>query len=198
MDGFGIHCRLRLPRRPARPVFLVIGVVAGIGKWRLGRHGVLALLLILQVLLAWFGFEVPAIGFFHPVNALLIFIMLLWIVNDTWRGGRTPRRIRARRHPRRGGLASSVELAEGERRPSLPFRSLRVVVRRAAGLERRRHAHVGEVHRQPRRGVAQVVAVIHPDAGVVGAEGDLVPLARLDVERVAPPGAAATRACRRG
>ncbi len=35
-----------------------------------------SLLLTLQVLLAWFGFEVPAIGFFHPVNALLIFVVL--------------------------------------------------------------------------------------------------------------------------
>ena len=37
--------------------------------------------------LAWFGFEVPAIGFFHPVNALLIFVLILWIVHETWRGG---------------------------------------------------------------------------------------------------------------
>ena len=64
----------------------------------------LALLLILQVFLAWFGFEVPAIGFFHPVNAMLIFVVLLWIVNDTWRGGRTPgmrasSRLRLRRLP---------------------------------------------------------------------------------------------------
>ena len=33
-------------------------------------HGLLFGLLVLQLLLAWFGFEAPIIGFFHPVNAL--------------------------------------------------------------------------------------------------------------------------------
>ena len=88
-DGFGIHAGFGYLVVLLGLIFLVIGIVAGIGRWRLGRHGVLALLLILQVILAWVGFEVPAIGFFHPINALLIFIVLLWIVNDTWRGGRT-------------------------------------------------------------------------------------------------------------
>ena len=82
----------------------------------------LALLLILQMILAWFGFEVPAIGFFHPVNALLIFVVLLWIVNDTWRGGRTPRAPERRATGARGGLTAG-RAAEGERRAvSSPFR----------------------------------------------------------------------------
>ena len=66
-------------------IFLVIGIAAGVGRWRLGRHGVLFLLLILQVLLAWFGFGVPAIGFFHPVNALAISLLTGWIAWDEWR-----------------------------------------------------------------------------------------------------------------
>ena len=53
-------------------VLLVIGVIAGVGRWRLGKHGVLALLLTLQILLAWFGGSVPAIGAFHPLNAFVI------------------------------------------------------------------------------------------------------------------------------
>jgi hypothetical protein len=75
-------------------ILLVIGVAAGIGKWRLGRHGVLFALLVLQVLLAWFGFGVPAIGFFHPVNALAIFALSGWIAWDEWQ--------------RRRGLQSAV------------------------------------------------------------------------------------------
>ena len=74
-------------------IFLVIGIAAGVGRWRLGRHGVLFLLLILQVLLAWFGFGVPAIGFFHPVNALAISLLTGWIAWDEWRlrrGASTP------------------------------------------------------------------------------------------------------------
>jgi hypothetical protein len=39
--------------------------------------------------LAWFGFGVPAIGFFHPVNALLIFLVAGWIAWDEWRLRRT-------------------------------------------------------------------------------------------------------------
>ena len=82
--GFGLHSIFGYLVVLAGLILLVIGVVAGIGKWRLGRHGVLALLLILQVLLAWFGFEWPAIGFFHPVNALAIFSLCGWIVWDEW------------------------------------------------------------------------------------------------------------------
>jgi hypothetical protein len=85
MDGFGIHSGFGYLVWLLGLVFLIIGVAAGIGKWRLGRHGALFGLLTLQVLLAWFGFEVAAIGFFHPVNALLIVGLSLWIVNDTWR-----------------------------------------------------------------------------------------------------------------
>ena len=46
---------------------MVIGLIAGIGKWRLGRHGLLFLLLFVQLWLAWVGFELPfPVGFLHP------------------------------------------------------------------------------------------------------------------------------------
>jgi hypothetical protein len=86
-DGFGLHMGFGYVIWLLGLIFLVVGIVAEIGRWRLGRHGLLALLLTLQVVLAWFGSAVPAIGFFHPVNALLIFTLLLWIVHDTWRAG---------------------------------------------------------------------------------------------------------------
>ena len=87
-DGFGAHALFGYLVLLAGLIFLAIGVAAGVGKWRLGRHGVLFALLILQVLLAWFGFEAPAIGFLHPVNALLIFGLLGWIASDEWRASR--------------------------------------------------------------------------------------------------------------
>ena len=34
--------------------------------------------------LAWFGFESPYIGFFHPVNALVLFSLSGWIAWDEW------------------------------------------------------------------------------------------------------------------
>ena len=44
----------------------------------------LFLLLVLQVFLAWFGFESPYLGFFHPVNALVLFSLSGWIAWDEW------------------------------------------------------------------------------------------------------------------
>jgi hypothetical protein len=71
-NGFEPHIALGYLLVLAGLVFLLIGLVAGIGRWRLGMHGVLFGLLILQVLLAWFGFASPVIGFFHPINALVL------------------------------------------------------------------------------------------------------------------------------
>jgi hypothetical protein len=85
MDGFGAHVALGYLILLGGLIFLAIGVVAGIGRWRLGRHGLLFLLLVLQLFLAWFGFEAAAIGFFHPVNALVIFLLSGWIAYDEWR-----------------------------------------------------------------------------------------------------------------
>jgi hypothetical protein len=78
-DGFGLHAGVGYLVILLGLVFLVIGAVAGIGRWRLGRHGLLFGLLVLQLLLAWFGFEAPVIGFFHPVNALLLFVLAGWV-----------------------------------------------------------------------------------------------------------------------
>ena len=84
-DGFVAHALVGYIAVLAGLIFLAIGLVAGIGRWRLGRHGALFGLLVLQVLLAWFGFEAPAIGFFHPINALVIFALSGWIAWDEWR-----------------------------------------------------------------------------------------------------------------
>ncbi len=46
-------------------IFLVIGVIAGVGKWRLVPHGPLFALWFLQVVLAIGAYETPYVGFFH-------------------------------------------------------------------------------------------------------------------------------------
>ncbi len=66
-------------------IFMIIGLIAGIGRWRLGMHGLLFGLLVLQMILAFIGFEVPVIGFFHPVNALLIFTLSGLVAWREWR-----------------------------------------------------------------------------------------------------------------
>jgi hypothetical protein len=85
MDGFELHIALGYLILLAGLVFLVIGLIAGIGRWRLGAHGVLFGLLVLQMLLAWFGYEAAVIGFFHPVNALVIFLLSGWVAWSGWR-----------------------------------------------------------------------------------------------------------------
>jgi hypothetical protein len=90
MDGFGLHSGFGYLVILTGLIFMVIGIAAGMGRWRLGRHGLLALLLIIQLLLAWFGFEVPYVfGFLHPINALLIFTVAGWVAWDEWRSSRT-------------------------------------------------------------------------------------------------------------
>lgn len=90
MDGFGLHSGFGYLVILAGLIFMVIGIAAGLGRWRLGRHGLLALLLIIQLFLAWFGFEVPYVfGFLHTINALLIFTLSGWIAWDEWRASRT-------------------------------------------------------------------------------------------------------------
>jgi hypothetical protein len=90
MDGFGLHAGLGYLVILLGLVFMVIGLAIGIGKWRLGRHGLLFLLLFVQLWLAWIGFAVPfPIGFLHPINAFLILALSSWISWDEWQRRKT-------------------------------------------------------------------------------------------------------------
>jgi hypothetical protein len=88
-DSFGLHAGFGYLVVLSGLILLAIGVAAGKGKWRLGRHGLLGLLLIVQVLLAWIAFDTPEIGFLHPVNALVIFTLSGWIAWSQWKESRT-------------------------------------------------------------------------------------------------------------
>jgi len=66
---------------------LILLVVALIARHRIKHTLILFGLLILQVLLAWFGFEVPWIGFFHPINAMAIAGLSGFIVMSEFRPG---------------------------------------------------------------------------------------------------------------
>ena len=82
-DSFGLHIGFGYLVVLTGLILLVLALVARRGR---REAGALLGLLVLQVLLAWFGFEVPVIGFFHPVNALLIFGLSGWIARTAWRG----------------------------------------------------------------------------------------------------------------
>jgi hypothetical protein len=68
---------------------LILLVVALIARHRIKHTLILFGLLILQVILAWIGFEVPWIGFFHPINAMAIAGLTGFLAMTEFRG-RTP------------------------------------------------------------------------------------------------------------
>ncbi len=68
---------------------LILLVVALIARHRIKHTLILLGLLILQVILAWIGFEVPWIGFFHPINAMAIAGLTGFLAMTEFRG-RTP------------------------------------------------------------------------------------------------------------
>ncbi len=69
---------------------LILLVVSLIARHRVKHTLILLGLLVLQVILAWIGFEVPWIGFFHPINAMAIAGLSGFIAMTEFRGGRTP------------------------------------------------------------------------------------------------------------
>jgi hypothetical protein len=71
-DGWGLHAGFGYLVVLLILVFLLIAFAARVGKPTIWRNAGLFGLSIVQVLLAWFGFEVPAIGVLHPLNAFLI------------------------------------------------------------------------------------------------------------------------------
>jgi hypothetical protein len=69
---------------------LAVGLIGGYGRWRLGTAGVLVLLVILQLILAGIAFSVPAIGFFHAVNALVILAVAGMTARSEWAASKAP------------------------------------------------------------------------------------------------------------
>jgi hypothetical protein len=89
-DGFGLHAGFGYLVVLLMLIAFLIALAGGIRGRRLGRAGALFGLGILQILLAWFGFDQPVIGFFHPVNALVIFALSGSIAWTEWRAGTEP------------------------------------------------------------------------------------------------------------
>ena len=69
---------------------LILMIVALIGRRRIKHTVALFVLLVVQMLLAWFGFEVAWIGFFHPINAVLIAGLSGMLAMTEWRGTSPP------------------------------------------------------------------------------------------------------------
>lgn len=83
-DGFELHTGFGYLVFLAGAVLLILGLIAGVGRWRLGKHGVLFLLLFVQIQLAWIGGDSPAVGGLHPLNAFVILGLTGAIVWGEW------------------------------------------------------------------------------------------------------------------
>jgi hypothetical protein len=86
MHGWGLHAGFGYLVVLLALVFVLIALGARVGKQRVLRTLGLFGLMVLQVLLAWFGFEIPFIGVFHPINAFLILGLSGSIAYEAWRG----------------------------------------------------------------------------------------------------------------
>jgi Family of unknown function (DUF6220) len=86
MDGWGLHAGFGYLVILLSLVFVLIALAARVGRPRVLRTLAVFGLLVLQMLLAWFGFEFPFIGVFHPINAFVILGLSGSIAYDAWRG----------------------------------------------------------------------------------------------------------------
>jgi hypothetical protein len=85
-DSWGLHSGFGYLVLLASLITVLLALVARVGRQRvlhsLGIFG----LVIVQVLLAWFGSEVPIIGALHPLNAFLILGAVGALTMRQWRG----------------------------------------------------------------------------------------------------------------
>jgi len=87
-DGFGLHAGFGYLVVLGGLVLLILALIARPGGTALKQSAIVFGLLILQVLLAWFGGEIPAIGAFHPVNAFIIVGLLGAMTAHQWRANK--------------------------------------------------------------------------------------------------------------
>lgn len=72
-------------------LILFLATVAGrLGRSKVKWTGALFVLGFLQIVFAEVGFAVPALGFLHPVNALLIFAVTGAMAHRAWAEARSP------------------------------------------------------------------------------------------------------------
>jgi Family of unknown function (DUF6220) len=87
-EGWDPHALVGYLAILAGLILLILAFVARPGGRYVKWSAILFGLLILQMLLAWFGFEVPAIGFFHPINAVALAGVSGWLAWELWKADR--------------------------------------------------------------------------------------------------------------
>ena len=87
-DGFGLHAGVGYLVVLMGLILLIVALIARPGGNALKQSGIVFGLIIVQVLLAWFGSEIPAIGALHPVNAFIIVGLLGAMTAHQWRANK--------------------------------------------------------------------------------------------------------------
>jgi hypothetical protein len=91
-DSFGLHLGFGYLVVLAGLITLLLALVARPGKARVIHALVIFVLLIVQVLLAWFAYGLPGVfGGLHPLNAFLILGAVGALTMREWRGERMGR-----------------------------------------------------------------------------------------------------------
>jgi hypothetical protein len=85
-DWFGPHAAVGYVLVLISLILLIVALAARDGRLRRGA-GLLFGLMIVQVLLAWLGDGVWALGFLHPINALAILAVSGMLAASEWRPG---------------------------------------------------------------------------------------------------------------
>jgi hypothetical protein len=88
-DWFGAHAAVGYLLVLLSLLLLLVALAARDGRLRRGA-GLLFGLMIVQVLLAWLGGGVWALGFLHPINALAIFGLSGMLAAAEWRPAHAP------------------------------------------------------------------------------------------------------------
>jgi hypothetical protein len=88
-DWFGPHAGLGYILLLVSLIVLVVALASRDGRLR-RAGGLLFGLMVVQVLLAWLGDAVWALGFLHPINALAIVGLSAMVAASEWRTPRHP------------------------------------------------------------------------------------------------------------
>ncbi len=87
-DWFGPHAAVGYLLVLVALLLVLVAFAARDARLRRGA-GLLFVLMIIQVLLAWLGGSVWALGFLHPINALAIFAVSGMLAAAEWRPARS-------------------------------------------------------------------------------------------------------------
>lgn len=88
-DGFGLHTGLGYLLFLGAIVLVVLALLSRPGKRKVWHSAGILGLLVVQILLAWFGYAVPAVfGALHPLNAFLILGAVGSLAAMEWKGRR--------------------------------------------------------------------------------------------------------------